>query len=470
MSKTVRHAGGLLFLVLGLAVGLTQMFQPALDSRGHLTLMMLIITIGLWIFKPFNLPFSVSGGLFMASLLAFGVPAGNVFSGFSGTAVWSLIPALFFGFALAKTGLGKRIAYFGMKSISVSYPSLLMMWTVIGIVLSMLTPSITVRVVIVIPIALQCVQICRLPEGSKARSLVLITAWAMAVIPGTGWLTGSLAGPIMSGFYASVPGLGAIDFASWAEVALLPVALISIMTVVIGYLLLKPTEKLNISRKVFRDEYQKLGPVSRNEKATGLILASCFLMFVTNSLHHIPDAAVCLAGLFILAAMNIIESKELSSGISWDLVLFIGTSMGFGSVFAVTGVSAWMSGILVTAIAPVAVSPWLFVLVILLLMFLWRFVDIAVYVPTMAIVSAISPEVFSHYGINPLVWVPLLCIAMNSFFLSYTNMFALVAEANMGQGGWTAGHLARYGLGYFAAAMLAMLITIPYWISIGMFG
>jgi di/tricarboxylate transporter len=137
MSKTVRHTGGLFFLVLGLAVGLTQMFQPALDNRGHLTLMMLIITIGLWIFKPFNLPFSVSGGLFMAALLAFGVPAGNVFSGFSGTAVWSLIPALFFGFALAKTGLGKRIAYFGMKSINVSYPGLLMMWTVIGIVLSM---------------------------------------------------------------------------------------------------------------------------------------------------------------------------------------------------------------------------------------------------------------------------------------------------------------------------------------------
>lgn len=299
MNKAVKNAGFSVFLILGIIVGVSQIFHPALDLRGHLTLMMLIITIGLWIFKPLNLPFSVSGGLFMASLLAFGVPAANVFSGFSGTAVWSLIPALYFGFVLAKTGLGKRIAYFGMKSIKVTYPNLLMMWTVIGVVLSMLTPSITVRVVIVTPIALQCVQICKLPEGSKARSLILITAWGMAVIPGVGWLTGSLAGPMMSGFYASIPGLGAIDFASWARVSLLPIAVITILTVFTGYFVLKPSEKLDISKEVFQEEYRKLGPVSRNETITGIVLVACFLMFVTNSVHHIQMLLfACLDCLF----------------------------------------------------------------------------------------------------------------------------------------------------------------------------
>ncbi|MGD8400027.1 MAG: hypothetical protein PVH64_03700 [Bacillota bacterium] len=107
-----------------------------------------------------------------------------------------------------------------------------------------------------------------------------------------------------------------------------------------------------------------------------------------------------------------------------------------------------MSSILVDAIAPIAGSPWVFV-------------------PTMAIVSSIAPNVFEKYGINPLVWVPLLCIGMNAFFLSYQNMFALVAEANMEGSGWTSKHLFRFGTAYFVVSMLAMLIAIPYWISIG---
>ncbi|MDR1205840.1 MAG: anion permease [Peptococcaceae bacterium] len=470
MNKAIKYSLFLVLAAVSVVIGLTQILQPAVDARGHAALATLLITIGLWIFKPLNLSFSASSAFFMAVLLAFGVPAANVFAGFASTAVWTLIPALFFGFALAKTGLGKRIAYFGMKSIRVTYVSLIFMWTVVGVVLSMLTPSMTVRVVIVTPIALQCAEICRLPEGSKARSLILITAWAMAVIPGIGWLTGSLNGPILSGFYAAVPELGAIDFASWVRVSLLPVAVIIALTAVAGYFVLRPAEELNVGKDVFQKAYRELGPVSPREKATGIILIVCFIFFTTSSIHHIPDAAVCLLGLFALAVFGIIEARELSSGINWDLVIFIGTAMSFASVFSVTGLASWVSGILVEAVAPVAGNPYLFVFTVLVLLFLWRFVDVALLIPTMAIVSAILPEVSARYHIDPLVWVPLLCIPMNAFFLSYTNMFALAAEANMGEKGWTGNHLTRYGVVYFAASMLVMLVAVPYWISIGMFG
>ncbi len=468
MGKKINLWGFLIFLVIGILVGALKPFRPDLSPQGHFILMMLLITVGLWIFKPFGLPFSISGALFMASLLATGVPAGNVFSGFTGAAVWSLIPALFFGFVLAKTGLGKRIAYLGMRSTKLSYAGILFMWAVIGIVLSLLTPSITVRVAIVTPIALNCVNICNLPEGSKGRSLILLTAWAMAVIPGTGWLSGSLAGPILSGLYASVPGLGAIEFGAWAKVSLLPVMVISLLTVIGGYFVLKPSEPLKLSRDIFVEEYRKLGPLSKQEKIAGIILIASFLMFVTGPLHHIPDAATCLTAWFLLAAFGIIKHNEISTGINWDLVIFVGTAMGFGAVFAQSGVSNWMSSVLVHALAPVSGNPWVFIYVVLFVMFAWRFVDIAVYIPTMAIIAAVAPQIAEVYGINSLVWVPLLCIAMNAFFLSYQNMFTLVAEANMAGKGWTSKHLGQYGIVYFIASMISMLIAIPYWVSIGM--
>lgn len=469
MFKGIHMLGFGAFLVLGLLVGISQPFGPALSGQGHYIIMMLLVTIGLWIFKPRGIPFSVSSALFMASLLAIGLPAATVFSGFTSSAVWSLIPALFFGFVLAKTGLGKRIAYLGMKSTKLSYAGILFMWAVIGLVLSALTPSITVRVVIVIPIALNCVNICKLPERSKGRSLILLTAWAMAVIPGTGWLTGSLAGPILSGFYTSVPKLGPIAFNDWARVQFLPAMLISTLTVIGGYFVLKPSEPLKLTKEVFNEEYKKLGSMNQQEIFTSIVLVGAFLLFLTNSLHHIPDAATCLVGWFLLSAAGIIKANEISTGISWDLVIFIGTAMGFGAVFAQSGVSKWMASIIVPALAPISGSPWIFVYSVLLVMFIWRFVDIAAFIPTLAIISAITPQISESYGINPLVWIGLLCIPLNAFFMSYQNMFALVGEANMGGKGWNAKHFAQFGTVYFIASMISMIVIIPYWISIGMF-
>lgn len=462
---------GLLIVVIGSAyLGLAKPFAPVLDSLGHLSLMLLIITVALWILKPFGLPFSASSGFLMAGLLAIGVPASAVFSGFSGGAVWTLIPALFFGFVLAKTGLGRRIAYFGMKIFPKTYPGLVLMWAVIGMVLSLLTPSITVRAVLVTPIALQCVDILQLPKGSRGRSLILLMAWGMAMIPSVGWQTGSLAGPIISGFYAANPALGAIDFASWARVSFLPVMIITALTLVGGYLAFRPKDKLVVDKAAFDQEYSNLGPMSREEKISGLILSLSFIMFATSRLHGIPDAATVLFAWFILNLTKIIEPKEISSGISWDLVIFIGTAMSFGAIMSHTGISEWLSSNLLVAIAPIAGNPWIFVYVVIIAFFLWRFVDIATFIPTFAIIAAIAPAVSQSFGIDPLVWVPLLALAQNAFFLSYTNMFALVAEANMGDRGWKPAELSKFGVVYFVAVLLAMLAAIPYWQSLGLFG
>ena len=460
--------GFTIIVIVSIFISILKLFQPNLDEIGHYTLSLLIITLGLWIFKPFNIPFSLSGLFFMASLLIIGLPANEVLSGFSNSSLWTLIPALFYGFALAKSGLGKRIAYFGMKSINATYPKLLIMWMIIGVVLSILTPSSTVRVVITIPIALQCVQICKIPKKSKGRSLVLITAWAMAIIPGGGWYTGSLAGPMISGIQSSVSGLVPIDFTSWLKVCLLPISLISIMTVIVGYFILRPSEKLNVSKEVFQNEYIKLGNISKYEGITALVLVISFIMFTTSKMHGLPDAAICLMGVFILGISGVITVDDIGVGISWDLVIFLGTAMGLGSVFNITGLSNWLSDILINIISPITGSPWIFVPVILICLFVWRLVDISGF-PTMVVITAVSPEIFARYNINPLVWVPLMIIAMNSFLLSYQNMFILMSEASMKDEGWDRKHLIKYGFVYFVVSIVSIILIIPYWISIGMF-
>ncbi len=460
----------ILMVIIALYVGIVKPWVPQLSPQGHLVLFALIVTIGMWIFKPMNMPNGISGCFFLLFTLAIKVPAGSVFSGFTSSALWTLIPALFFGFVLLKTGLGKRIGYLVIQLFKPSYPMLILAFVIIGLALSALTPSITVRCVIIVPIAVAVIQACQLELKSKGSALLLLSAWAMAVIPGTGWLTGSLHGPIIMGMFDAVPDLkGTLNFSSYLQVMFMPALLLTVLLIVGGYFALKPDQPITLQKEYFKEEYKKLGAFSRDEIISAIILVVCFIMFFTNRIHGIPDGATVLGGLFLLTVFGVIKGSEIGSGISWDLIMFIGVAMSIGGVFGATGVSKWLVGVLVPVIAPLTTSPWLFAYSIIILFFVLRFFDVAVFIPTMAILIPILPEIAKNFGINPVVWVGLFIMAANCFFLSYTNMFAMVAEALAKERAWTSGQMTKYGIVYGLAVLVTLAIAVPYWMSIGMF-
>jgi len=468
MGKIIKISGFLVFLTLGLFVVFFEPFT-GLDFLGHFVVMNLIVTIGLWIFEPWGIPSGVSGLFCLGALLSANVPPSVVFSGFALPAVWTSIPALFYGFALAKTGLGRRIAYFGLKSFKISYVSLMAVWTIIGVVLSLCTPSMTVRIVIISPIVLDCVNACGLEKGSKGRSLILLTAWAMSLIPSAGWFTGSLSGPVFGGILSSVEGFPPITFHSWASVALFPALLSSALLLISGYLILKPETEISVNRAVFVEEYKKLPQMSKEEIVTSVVLAGSFIMFLTSSLHRVPDASICLFGITIFALFGIIRTPDLSSGISWNLVLLNGSFLSFTAIFTVSGVSNWLSNLLLPLFAPIAGNRWLFVLVVMSFLFFWRFFDVALLVPTVVILSSVIPTLGEIYGINPLVWIPMFALATCAFFLPYQNIFCMITEANHKGQGWERKYQVKYAIAFFISCLIAMFVVIPYWTSIGMF-
>ena len=459
---------GILFIV-ALFIMAAKPLSPELNDSGQMVLGGLLITIGLWIFKPRNIPFSIGGAFLAFWLLLQGLSPAVVFSGFTSSALWTLIPALYFGFVLQKTGLGKRMAMTIIKLSRPSYFSMVLAWTLIGIVLSMLTPSITVRVAIVIPIAVHCCELFELEKGSRGNSLILLTAFSMALIPGAGWLSGSLWGPIIQGMYSAVPGMEtAITFDSWLQVALLPMTTIALFLMVGGYLALKPTQKL--SKKAYdKLKHTPADPLSQNEKASAIILLVVFVLFVTSGIHGIPSAAVCLLALVFFFVLKVMEPSDVSTGISWDLVLFLGFALGLTAVFSATGISDWLASIVISALAPIAGNPFLFVIVVATILFAWRFVDIATFVPTIALLVPILPAISQAYSINPLVWIVIFVSAGNAMFMGYQNMWALMSQSISGERAWTPAHLARYGTVYFVASLAALVICVPLYTSLGFF-
>ena len=260
--------------------------------------------------------------LFLAGCLIFKLPLAAITTGYTSSAIWVLIPALFFGFALLKSGLGKRIAYFVLKSFEPSYLTICISWLIIGLILSALTPSITVRLSIVMPIALSFIEACRIPERSRGSALICLTAWAAAILPGIGWQTGSLWGIIMPGFFP--PQMKALATADvWFRYMAVPWFTITVIFLVLLYIVFKPKEPLQLKREVLDEQYRALGRITGQEIICGVILVCALVLFSTEKWTGIKSVETALMALAALIIFGIIKAPDISSGVNWDIINFI---------------------------------------------------------------------------------------------------------------------------------------------------
>ena len=469
-KMNVSYLGVGLLTIIAVFIMAAKPFSAGLSGTAQLMLGGILIALSIWIFKPFNLSYS-AGGLFLAFFaLACGLQPATVFSGFTQSAVWTLIPALFFGFTLQKTGLGRRIALAIIRLFKPSYITLTLAMVLIGVVLSLLTPSSTVRIAIMIPIAVQCCELCKIEKGSKGNSLLILTAFGMAIIPGSGWMSGVLWGPIISGMINSVPGTeNLVTFDNWFSTMFVPILITTVLLIVGSLILLRPKEKLS-ETGIAAIMGEKTAKISRQEIIAGAVLVTVFLMFLTKDrFHGFSDAAVCLAAVFLLFLSGVLEAKDFNSGVNWDLIVFIAIALSFSAILNETGISEWLAAIVIPALAPIASNPYLFMFCVTAFAFIWRFFDVALFIPTIAILVPILPAIQEAYGISPLVWLFVFVMAGNSFIMAYQNMWAMMTRSISGERAFTNKHIGIYGAVYFAASFIALFVSMPMWISSGLF-
>jgi len=459
------HIGSALMALIAAAIIIARPIAD-LNETGHIMLGGIIIALCIWIFKPFKLTYAI-GGLVLALFgLIVGLAPTVIFSGFTQTALWTLVPAFFFGYTLQKTGLGRRIAMAVIKVCRPTYLSLVFAWIPIGVILSILTPATTVRVAIMLPIAVQCCELFNLKKGSKGNSLIILTAFAMALIPGSGWLTGVIWGPFIQGQMANA-GID-ITFGDWLSVLLVPVIIATFLLVAGGLLFLKPEEKLS-KEAIETVKKQPMEKMDKKEIITAAILILVFGMSLTAGLHGLSTAIICIAAMLCFFVFGVLETKDFNAAANWNLVIFIAMAFSLGPIFNATGISEWLSGIVVPALAPIAGNPWLFVFVATAFFFLWSLVDVAMFLPTISIMAPILPKIHEAYNISPLVWVAIFILAGNAFFLAYQNMWAVMSRSIAEDRAWTNKNQSKYGLLYFAACLLSLFVAIPMWINMGLF-
>jgi len=449
----------------GLIIAIAQPFN-GLDSTGNIMLGTVIAALSTWIFRPAGGTFIVGAAIiFLGGSLA-DIPMPDLASGFASPSLWLMIPAMFLGTSLMRTGLGKRMVYALFRRLKLNYPKILIGWFVINMLFALINPSATVRFLILTPIAVSVADACQLPKGSRGRSLIVISSWTLSFLPTTAWMNGSLYGPVFSSFLPEGLMRDMATEQMWFRV-MAPWILFGAVFIAILYFVLKPEQKLNITKDQVGKMYDDLGPMNRDEK--GCLAAFVFMLVCLAAQTFLPFSThlALLASFILLLLLGVLTAKDISTGINWDTVAFFGVILSFAHIFYVSGLTAWLSPMLSALIEPIAVSPLLFVVALYGICVLIRFVDVSQGWISSAIMAVATPMLYYDYGINPLIPIMVFICASNLFFFRYHQPWIVQVESVCGDGGWNPRHLATASILYAGLAAVFLVFNNFYWRLVG---
>lgn len=452
------------------ASGIALMPTPeGLTFNAHLVLAILVFAIVLWATEVMNN--GVTSILMMSLLISVaGVPPERALSGFADPAFWTLLTVLYYGFAMRKTGLAERISYWILSLFPGSYMGILSAFFVIGAVLSMGIPSMTVRTSIMAPIAWALIQTLELKPRSKGSALIMITVVEMAVIPGLAFELGSLNGPVVIKMFGDkhLP----LTQSSYFQVMAVPTFILCGLILLTNRLMLKPEAALKTSKEFARSKLAALGLIKRQELITALVIIVSIFLWATQStpnqvrLHPLPSYVAGMLGLAVFTLSGIIKDSDIATGVSWTLLLFLGGIFGLQSVIPDNKITDWIAGFIVPHVEKLSFSPVLLLVVIGLVMLVLRWLDPTAFIVMPLIFSSLS-DPLALIGIRPMILTAPLLLCSAPFWLPYMNFWMAMGDGISAKQAWNGGQLFLLATVYAIAAIGTTVLAVFYWRLIG---
>jgi anion transporter len=454
-----------IWIAIAIVAGLVIIAPPAphgLSRLAQLVLGITAFTAVLWASQVINN--GIASVLMMALMIMAGVRPALALSGFGSPPFWVLLTVLFYGFAMKKTGLAERISYYILSLFPCTYSGILSAFFVIGFVLALGIPSMTVRTAIMTPIAWALVQSLGLPKRSRGSALIILTTVEMAVVPGIAFLYGSLSGPIVAQAFQTkqLP----LTWLGYAQVLTLPTLLLCVLILVINQMVLRPESPLVASPAFARERLRSLGAFQRPELITGIVVVVSIVFWATDRYHHMPSFLMGMLAMAVFAFAGILKDNEIATGVSWPLLLFIGGIFGLANVIQEYKVTDWLAGFFVPVVHQLTSSIVLLSIVMALAMYVLRFLDPSSFIAISVLFLSVV-DVTNAAGIPPLILMTPIIIASVPFWMTYQNFWIAMGEGLTSSDAFTSGQRVRLANTYAVAVLITLGISAGYWKLIG---
>ncbi len=432
-----------------------------LSLAGRKALAVTIFTVTWWVFNV--VPPAYATLLMLLSYMLLGLAGPEVvFKIWSMPLMWLIISAFLMAAAVTKSGLAERVAYFFMLRFANSYRSIIILNYVLGFVLSFLIPHPFPRALLIMSLVRTIIKKAGVnPADAASLGLsVFVASTATSTMLLTGDSTLNIATLGFSGVNLSWLG--------WAKYMAVPGLLASLLMLGLHLLVFPQSGPLQIDHAAMRLEQQKLGKMSRAEIVTLLWVLAALLLWTTDFIHQIDPAWVALAvvvGLSLPVIGDVLDARDISTGINWPIIFFVVGALAIGSVGRLTGMSDWLAASLLPAVPPQ--NPYAFAALIggstmLIHMLLGS---------ALASMSIVAPPMV-HYAVSagwsPLVPALLVYTAVSThYILPFQHVSILLGLGETG--GYSNRHVLMYGLPLTLVTLVVLIpIEVTWWRLLGL--
>ena len=263
------------------------------------------------------LPHAVTGmaGCYLFWVLHI-VDFGTAFSGFADQTPWFLFGAGLIGMMASKSGLARRLAYLVMRRVGAGYSRLLLGLILSSFLLTLLVPSGIACVVIMAAVAVGLMDVFGLSRGSNVGRGIFVTLTYTAGLFDKMVIAGATS-ILARGLILKLTGIE-VYWSEWLF-AFLPCVLVSmfVMWRLIGWLYPPEEEALQGGGEFLNRSLEDMGPWTRIEKRSLLLMGVAIALWATDLIHHISPAVIGI-GIGLLAAvpelgiLNLEDLKKLN--------------------------------------------------------------------------------------------------------------------------------------------------------------
>lgn len=317
--------------------------------QSSLAIATMALMIYWWITRPVHIAVTALLPIIINSLTKM-TPMANVLDDYASPIIVLLLGANILTIAWSLCELDKRIALKSLTIIGTSIKSQLIVWFTLSTLFSTVLPNAVVAATMC-PIAVSMIKYSSIQGSSLSKSktiyyLLLAIAWG-AGLGGFGTPLGGAMNLVAISYIENITGKEFM-YITWV-VKMLPYLLL-LSAGVMGYILLLKTDikKLPGSRTFFKEQYEKLGHITKTQIISLILFVLPVLMSFTRPLYSKflpefkPFYAFLLAGFIAFLIKDgkgkrLITWKHASDNINWGLMILFSGGLAIGNLLISTG-------------------------------------------------------------------------------------------------------------------------------------
>lgn len=311
---------------------------PGLSTAGHAALALLLFAIVMWVTEALHLAVTSLILLFIQPILGI-TDFTDAVIGFANPIIFLMIGGFIIAEGIKKSGLASRLTYSMLNKFGTTPDKSIFVVVFSTGILSAFIENV-VAYAMLLPIIKEIIPLMGVKDPEKGGS-----NFAKAMVLGGSF--GSLAGGfgteigtapnLMAAAYTNIP------FVNWMMFGV-PLAFI-LMLIIWKWLgkVFKPEIKGIVGGiETIAAKKASLGPISRNEKLTIVILLFTISLWITTGITGLDSFSVALIGAVLLFAFKILDWKDAQTGVDWGLIIFFGGALSLGAALLNTGAASWL--------------------------------------------------------------------------------------------------------------------------------